>query len=156
MMWKKISTIELEPWSSIRIAMNGVLPATNECMVVRNNFNTCHIQKAQNSKGVNWCSSQKAEENELEPSLMIQLVELCRLNKCGASEFLPWLLLTSSIRKILVRLSATRTACNSEESQTKMNWRTIARDAESWKETETKVQPHWNKDNYHLKENFDK
>ena len=51
-----------------------------------------------------------------------------------------------SIRKILVRLSATRTACNSEESQTKMNWRTIARDAEIWKVTETKVQPHWNKE----------
>ena len=27
-----------------------------------------------------------------------------------------------------------------------MNWRTIARDAESWNVTETKVQPHWNKE----------
>ena len=86
------------------------------------------MSEGENSQGVDGSSSQKRRQNFLESPLMVKLVELSRLKHAHR-----WILFqlnfifTLRIRKIRVRLTATRTPCRSQENQYKTNCRVIAR-----------------------------
>ena len=93
---------------------------------------------------------------------MVQLVEVCRLSEhFFRGEYLSkyftsdekcycvavqrpslMVLFTLNIRNILVRLSATKTACIRDESQKNISWRIIVRGVESWNVTAIRVLPH--------------
>ena len=85
MIWKNRAGAEVDPSTSISIAKNGGFSGTQGHHFASFCFrsNTCcnPMSEAENRQGVECGSKQKRCQNLLEPPLMVELVELGRLNK---------------------------------------------------------------------------
>ena len=77
------------------------------------------MSEAKKKESIDCYGREKPSQNQLEMPLVVELVELYRLNRdIQVDSFLEYsLVFTWSIRKILVRLRALMVACTREKSQ---------------------------------------